>query len=338
MTTEKSLAISLPIAAQPLVSVPSVNELEAYSKMAKFLFESRLYPEIDSPAKAVVLMMTAQSMGLHPMDAIRGIDIIKGRPALKPQFLGALIIRAGHPVYDVAERSATACRILFYRREKPQKATEVTFTIEEAKAAGLAGRDGAWKNFTADMLFNRCLARGARQCYPEIFFNTYIPEELQNEPTTSPTPMRVISGEPVDVTTGEIVETKPAPKLAEPKPIIPTAELIERQRANAAIRSLTGVTTWTEKGWHALTNDKFEQAALELTDMEINELKKELHINSFVEAIKPKFPDAKKQGQFSAALHYIWHNLPQLTGYKKLELPDSDPAAAGNEAAEVEPF
>lgn len=335
--TDKSLAM-VSETGQPPAVVPSVNELEAYSKMAKFLFESGLYPEINNPAKAVVLMMTAQSMGLHPMDAIRGIDIIKGRPALKPQFLGALIVRAGHPLYDVTERSATACKILFYRRDKPQKSTEVSFTIEEAKTAGLTGREGAWKTFTADMLFNRCLARGARQCYPEIFFNTYIPEELQNEPAPNAAnaPMRVIGGGTVDVVTGEVMETK-ASKL--PVPTKPGAlendNPTERERINAAIRGLTGQETYNKRaGWLALTQNQFAIAAEVLAGLDMEEIKRKLDINSFADAVKTMFPDVKGAAlQYSAGLHYIWHSLVEP---KVIVMPESDPANAMENETEPE--
>ena len=58
-----------------------------------------------------------------------------------------------------------------------------TFTIDDAKMAGLSGK-GPWKSYPRAMLFNRAISDGRRTFAPDLFGGGkgYTPEELGSHP------------------------------------------------------------------------------------------------------------------------------------------------------------
>ena len=70
------------------------------------------------------------------------------------------------------------CKITIIR--KTTKFTETftgSFSIEEAKQAGLLGKDN-WKNYPARMLKHRALSFAARDSFPDVFAGIYTPDEI----------------------------------------------------------------------------------------------------------------------------------------------------------------
>jgi hypothetical protein len=59
--------------------------------------------------------------------------------------------------------------------------TPMTFTIEEAQAAGVAGKDN-WRKYPKAMLRARCIAALARTVYPDLLAGVYETEELETAP------------------------------------------------------------------------------------------------------------------------------------------------------------
>ncbi|GAA3730438.1 hypothetical protein GCM10022239_03780 [Leifsonia bigeumensis] len=49
-----------------------------------------------SPAKILLVMETGAMLGLHPMAALQGIDVIEGKATISPQLMTGLIRAAGH--------------------------------------------------------------------------------------------------------------------------------------------------------------------------------------------------------------------------------------------------
>jgi hypothetical protein len=187
-----------------------------YKEQAKYIAQSGLVAGAEKPEQAIVVMLLGLDLGLRPTAALRGIDIIKGKPAIKPQLMAALIVSAGHPRVRVIERSEKQC-VLEFRHKDDDAVVTVSYTWAEAQRAGLAGKDNYAKN-PADMLYNRCLGRGARQEYPEIFFNLYGPDELGTIETVEST-ARPPDTEPVTLRP-EISEGWTGPPTSARKPAL----------------------------------------------------------------------------------------------------------------------
>lgn len=152
---------------------------EGMMKQAEVLVRSGLLPvEIKTAQAAAAIMLTGRELGIPPMQAFRSVYVVKGKPTLSAQLMGALILRAGH-TYKVIESSNTRCEIEFRRRDGTTYRHE--FTSEDAKRAGLTGQ--TWSAYPKAMLFSRCMSAGARVAMPDVLAGMYTPEELADPDT-----------------------------------------------------------------------------------------------------------------------------------------------------------
>lgn len=129
---------------------------------------------IKTPAQAVAVILTGRELGLGPMQALRSINIIQGKPALSAELMLALFkSRGGKAVW----RESTATKaVLWLRHPNGDEHTE-TFTIDDAQRAGLLGKQN-WKIYPKAMLRARCASAGLRAVAPDVSAGIYDPDEL----------------------------------------------------------------------------------------------------------------------------------------------------------------
>lgn len=169
-----------------------MKEIEKYApprEVAAAFKASGLFPDLRSEAEAYVKVVAGAEMGIGPMAAMTGINVIQGKPTLSANLLAAQVKR--HPRYDyrVLEHSGTICKIEF--RENGEAIGVSEFTIADAQRAGVAGGQN-WKKYPAAMLFARALTQGVRWYAPDVTSGpAYTPEEVggsevrQDEPPTA---------------------------------------------------------------------------------------------------------------------------------------------------------
>lgn len=190
-------------------------DLEGIQRWARVFIESGLFKGTTNQqradlAKAIVKIQYGQELGIPPFAAMNGIDIIDGRPAPGAGLTAALVKRSERYDYRVVRSDMEGCDLAWF--ENGEQIGASSFTIEEAKAAGLAGKRN-WQFYPADMCFSRALTRGARRFCPDLFLGSvYVADELEPSPgPTTPLPEFVVH----DVT-GEILEGADSPTVQEP--------------------------------------------------------------------------------------------------------------------------
>lgn len=144
-------------------------------RMAVSVAASKLFG-ISNKDQAVALMLLCQAEGLHPAIAARDYHIIQGRPALKADAMLARFQQAGGSVQwkDYTDEKVTG---IF--SHPSGGSLEVTWTLAQAKAVGIANKDN-WKNYPRAMLRARCVSEGIRSVYPGCVVGVYTPEEVQD--------------------------------------------------------------------------------------------------------------------------------------------------------------
>lgn len=201
-----------------------MNELiciEDVQKMAVAACKSGLFG-LPSAEAAMTLMLLCQSEGLHPIQAVKRYHIIQGRCSMRADAMLAEFQRLGGKV-EWLKRTDTEVVALF--SHELGKA-EITWTIEMARNAGLAGKD-IWKKYPRQLLTARCISEGIRTVLPGCIVGIYTPEEVQDfdtEPAkttrkakTQETPASDAQNVPVDTKPTEPEKAQPAPaKIAEP--------------------------------------------------------------------------------------------------------------------------
>lgn len=122
------------------------------------------------PGAVLAAWQKGQEVGLPPMSALENIAIINGRPSIHSNGYWSLI--TSHPLCewftetppDVALKQGYGeCSIK--RKGNPHVIVR-RFSLEEAKTAGLLGKDN-WKNYPGDMLQNRARHRAGDDAIPE---------------------------------------------------------------------------------------------------------------------------------------------------------------------------
>ncbi len=257
------------------------STFEGVLKQAQVLVKSGILPvEIKTPEAAVAIMLMGRELNIPPMQAFRGIYVVKGKPTLSAQLMGALIFRAGHS-YSIDTSTNTECRITFKR--KTGETYTHTFTMADAAAAGLAGT-GTWKEYPKAMLFSRCMSAGARAFMPDVIAGMYTPEEL-----AEPNAVRV------DAQTGEVVvdtsyhETVQTESATESAPPPWDEELQEENKAEVMAEARTGKThTGVSWGWKA---ERFLTGALKAHNLKMTpeECLKQLYLFWQVDNLAAKF-------------------------------------------------
>lgn len=162
------------------VSAP-VDVMELGAVLAK----SGYFKDARDASQAVVKVLYGQEIGIGPVSAMMGVHIIEGKPAPSANLIAARIKASGRYDYRVREHSGEACSIEFFEQARSgqrESLGTVTWTIAEARNAGLAGKD-VWKKYPRAMLFARAISEGARVHCPELFGGApvYTPEELGAE-------------------------------------------------------------------------------------------------------------------------------------------------------------
>ena len=150
----------------PLQDITQMAEVAASSKMFGF----------KNPQEAMAIMLLCQAENLHPAVAMRDYHVIQGRPALKADAMLARFQQAGGSVQwkDYTDEKVTG---IF--SHPSGGSLEVTWTLAQAKAVGIANKDN-WKNYPRAMLRARCVSEGIRSVYPGCVVGVYTPEEVQD--------------------------------------------------------------------------------------------------------------------------------------------------------------
>ena len=150
--------------------------------LGNVLAASGFFADSKGGAQAAVKVMAGQELGFGPIASMTGIYIVKGRVTLSANLMAAAIKRHPHYTFRVKEHTAEVCSIDFI--EDGEVIGTSTFTMQDAKDAGLAGSE-TYKKFPKNMLYARALSNGAKWYCPDVFGGgpMYTPDELTDAVT-----------------------------------------------------------------------------------------------------------------------------------------------------------
>lgn len=119
------------------------------SALAPAAHQSRLFG-VSSPEQAAMIMSKGYELGMPITAAFELIQVIQGRPTLSPR--GALaLVQASNLLEDMQiNEKPGACTVTMTRRGGISYT--LTWTLEDAKRAGIVKPDSAWQSYEANML------------------------------------------------------------------------------------------------------------------------------------------------------------------------------------------
>lgn len=131
----------------------------------------------NNPAAIAAAILYGDEVGLGPMQSLAKIAVINGRPTLAAEAQRALILQAGHDLW-VEEATASRCTVVG-RRRGSEATSRITWTMDDAKRAGLTGKP-PWKLYPRQMLLARASAELARAVFPDAIGGLASTEELDD--------------------------------------------------------------------------------------------------------------------------------------------------------------
>ena len=156
-------------------------------QFSQMLARSGMVPKdyINKPEAVMVALQWGAEVGLGPLQALQNIAVINGRPSLWGD--AALALVRGHAacagIREGIDGEGDArhgwCEVT-RRGEQPQRRT---FSVADAKKAGLWGKAGPWQNYPDRMLQMRARGFAIRDVFPDALRGVITAEEAQDMPT-----------------------------------------------------------------------------------------------------------------------------------------------------------
>ena len=150
-----------------LMAMPTTEERTWMKELAGISIKSGLLPKaVNTPEKAIIIQMYARANAIDPMVAFSEIYVVNGKPSMSVKLKMSLIAKKIQGAYvQPIKSSATSCTAVGYRPGR--EPMEYTYTIEQARQAGLAGKD-IWRNYPDKMLMWRACGVIADMMFPDI--------------------------------------------------------------------------------------------------------------------------------------------------------------------------
>lgn len=170
------------LAIKPTFSLAPQNIDEAL-KFADYLAKSTIVPKDFSgnPGNILVAIQWGMELGLQPMQAMQNIAVINGRPALWGDAVIALARSSPlcEYIYESDDGETATCRV----KRRGEEEQSRTFSMTDAKLAGLSGKSGPWSQYPKRMRQLRARAFALRDVFPDVLRGMPMAEELQDIPT-----------------------------------------------------------------------------------------------------------------------------------------------------------
>jgi hypothetical protein len=244
-------------------------------KLAETFSKSAMVPKAyqGNPANCLVAMAYGDSLGMAPLQAMQSVAVVNGVPALYGDGMLALVQASAvfESIEESIEDGAAVCTV----KRRGMKPVQRIFTIDDAKRAGLWGKQGPWQQYPSRMLQMRARSWALRDAFADVLRGIQSVEEVRDIPEVidvTPTPPAL--PEPKAATKAEQVLSKvrakkPRPPEPEPGPVAaaaaepeatePVAE-IDRSRIEEIGRRWAGIYH-TDHGFVVLLRKLYRSSA-----------------------------------------------------------------------------
>lgn len=162
------------------------GQLDAARPVAELLAKSELVPKgfQGKPMDILIAGAMGARLGLDLFSSLSGIAVVNGRATLWGDAL--LAVCQQHPAWEdyqqeiVGEGDKMAAKVTVTRKGRSPH-TE-TFSVEDAKRAGLWGKQGPWSQHPKRMMALRARAFALRTVFADALAGFHAKEELDDEP------------------------------------------------------------------------------------------------------------------------------------------------------------
>jgi hypothetical protein len=134
---------------------------------------------VKSPEDALMILLTGSELGLSAMQSLRGIHVVKGRPVLAADTMGAVVRKSGVcATLRIVESTDERCTYMTRRKDDEPEEVVMTWTMRGRQARpGLSGDN--WKKYPQAMLKRALVSAPDRAAplYPDVVAGLYDPDD-----------------------------------------------------------------------------------------------------------------------------------------------------------------
>ncbi|MDD4989617.1 MAG: hypothetical protein PHV42_04305, partial [Candidatus Pacebacteria bacterium] len=152
------------------------------------------------------IVAKARSMDIDPVDALNGsLYYVNGRVGMSTEAMAARMRGAGHSIQKDIQKSSNTCCVLIGKRADNGDEWSTSFSVDDAKRAGIYNEKGPWGKYPSVMCYNRAMSMMFRQLTPDLSKGVgYTLDELKEIAVTEPIPTAAVEAVvPVDVISQE---------------------------------------------------------------------------------------------------------------------------------------
>jgi len=174
MSTDTQLALSASNGIQ-------IKTFEDALKLAEYIAKSPFKPKgFENAGDVLIALQCGMELGLPPLAGLQNIAVINGRPGIYGDAALAVVRASGlleqYKEEIVGEGDEKGVKVTVKRRNF-EPATE-TFTVKDAKTAGLWDKAGPWKQYPKRMLMFRARGFLLRDQFGDVLKGFRTTEEL----------------------------------------------------------------------------------------------------------------------------------------------------------------
>lgn len=183
-------------------------------RFAQAVIKSGMAPKGYTTESAVIIALQhGAEIGLKPMQALHSIAVINGRATVWGDAIPGLLWGSGlledlrEEIAGTGDDMAAGCEM---RRKGAETPILRTFSVRDAKAAGLWDKAGPWKQYPKRMLAMRARSWAARDGFADVLRGIHVREEVMDyTPAAAPeAPRKALSL--VDGSVGRVTDEPPA--------------------------------------------------------------------------------------------------------------------------------
>lgn len=162
----------------------TITEAIQFSEM---LASSQMVPKAyqNKPQDIMVCVQWGYEIGLAPMQALQNIAVINGKPSVYGDAAMALVQASPvcEDIEEYFENEGTPNPIaVCVAKRKGRKPVVAKFSVEDAKRAGLWGKQGPWTAYPKRMMQMRSRGFALRDAFPDVLKGLITAEEAQDYP------------------------------------------------------------------------------------------------------------------------------------------------------------
>jgi hypothetical protein len=177
------------LATKGATALDLIDVMEDLLKVGRFFVESGMMPPgVNTASKAALIIWKGHELGIKPLQAVTGINVIQGRPSIAPQLMLNKIIQSKEAEFFKFVESTNERCTIHAKRKNGLEIIE-TFSMEDAdrimskednKVIPLSQKSN-YRNQPKIMLRWRCVSAVGRIIFPDVIEGCHTPDELEDE-------------------------------------------------------------------------------------------------------------------------------------------------------------